>query len=235
MGTATTYTFTDVTAPHTISATYYTNYYTITPTTGANGSISPNTPFQVAEGTTQTVTFTPDTGYFIANVTVDGVEQGYLPNYSFGNLTGPHTIDVQFGWSGGRYEQSNENIYYQGTWTTLNKTFHSGLSYAYTSTSGSSATIKFEGTGIDYITNKDRQYGIVTVTLDDGTPTQVDLYSPTLNVFQSKVYSVSGLTYGVHTLVISCTHAKNAKSSNYYVGLDAVDITGSILNAHPVY
>ena len=72
-----------------------------------------------------------------------------------------------------------------------------------------------------------------TVTLDGGTPQTVDRYSPTLNVFQSKVYSVSGLANATHTLVISCPHAKNAKSSNYYVGLDAVDITGTLLDARP--
>ena len=71
------------------------------------------------------------------------------------------------------------------------------------------------------------------MTLDGGTPQRIDLYSSTLNVFQSKVYSVSGLAMGDHTLVIQSTHEKNANATQYWVGLDAVDITGTILNANP--
>ena len=42
-GAVGTYTFTNVTAAHTISATFVLNTYTITVTAGANGSITPAT------------------------------------------------------------------------------------------------------------------------------------------------------------------------------------------------
>ena len=41
VGAVTSYTFTDVTADHTIEATFAINTYTITASAGANGTISP--------------------------------------------------------------------------------------------------------------------------------------------------------------------------------------------------
>ncbi len=90
------YAFTNVTANHTITATFAINTFVITPTTGANGSITPSTPQTVNYGASQTFTITPNTGYHIADVGVDGISQGPIGLYTFANVTANHTITAAF-------------------------------------------------------------------------------------------------------------------------------------------
>ena len=47
-------------------------------------------------GASQTFSFTPDTGYHVADVMVDGTSVGAAPNYTFTNVTANHTIAVTF-------------------------------------------------------------------------------------------------------------------------------------------
>jgi hypothetical protein len=70
--------------------------FVITPTAGAHGTITPNTPQTVNYGGSATFTIAADTGYVIDDVTVDGVSQGALPSYTFSNVTGNHTIAATF-------------------------------------------------------------------------------------------------------------------------------------------
>ncbi len=96
VGTATTYPFSNVTANHTIAATFVLNTYTITPTAGANGTISPSSAVTVNSGASQTFTITPATGYQVASVTVDGSSVGTATSYPFSNVTANHTISATF-------------------------------------------------------------------------------------------------------------------------------------------
>ena len=91
------YTFSNVTsAGHTIAATFAATTYTITSSAGPNGSISPLGATTVPEGGSQTYTITPDIGYHIADVVVDGTSQGPIGSYTFSNVTAPHTISATF-------------------------------------------------------------------------------------------------------------------------------------------
>ena len=96
VGAVTTYTFTNVTANHTISATFAVIAYTITATAASNGTISPSGSVQVNSGANQTFTITPSTGYNVSSVTVDGVSVGAVNTYTFTNVTGNHTISATF-------------------------------------------------------------------------------------------------------------------------------------------
>ena len=93
-GAITSYTFSNVTATHTISATFAIDTYTITATAGSNGSISP-TNATVNYGGSQTFTISPNTGYY-ADVMVDGADQGAITSYTFNNVTATHTISATF-------------------------------------------------------------------------------------------------------------------------------------------
>ena len=95
-GVIATYTFTNVTAPHTISATFSQLSYNITATAGANGSITPGGVTSVNCGADQTFTITADACYQIADVIVDGVSQGAISSYSFTGVTATHTISATF-------------------------------------------------------------------------------------------------------------------------------------------
>ena len=71
-------------------------YYTINASTGINGDIDPKGDIDVLEGENITFDFTPDTGYLVDDVIVDGVCIGNLSSYTFNNVNSNHTIEVTF-------------------------------------------------------------------------------------------------------------------------------------------
>lgn len=70
--------------------------YTITPSAGAGGSITPGTVQTVNTGGSKAFTITPATGYHIADVKVDGDSVGAVTSYTFANVTASHTILAVF-------------------------------------------------------------------------------------------------------------------------------------------
>ena len=75
---------------------WYDSCYTIKATAGAGGSISPSGNVSVREGGDQTFTITPDKGYAVANVKIDGKSIGAVKSYTFENVSSPHTIEAIF-------------------------------------------------------------------------------------------------------------------------------------------
>ena len=72
------------------------SYYTIKAIAGTGGSISPSGSISVREGRDQTFTITPDKGYAVANVKIDGKSIGAVKSYTFENVSRTHTIEVIF-------------------------------------------------------------------------------------------------------------------------------------------
>ncbi|MCT4535239.1 hypothetical protein [Halodesulfovibrio sp.] len=71
--------------------------YTITPQTTAGGSISPSSPVDVASGGTQKFTFTPDSGYVVKEVQVDGSKvAGNVSSFDVTNVQKNATIKVVY-------------------------------------------------------------------------------------------------------------------------------------------
>ncbi len=70
--------------------------HTIVASAGSHGSISPNGSVSVAEHADRAFTITPDHGYVVADVLVDGVSVGAVTSYTFTNVTANHTIAVSF-------------------------------------------------------------------------------------------------------------------------------------------
>ena len=75
---------------------WYDSYYTIEAAAGAGGSISPSGNISVREGADQTFTITPDKGYAVANVKIDGESIGAVKSYTFENVSKAHAIEVIF-------------------------------------------------------------------------------------------------------------------------------------------
>jgi hypothetical protein len=97
VGTGAEYKFFNVNADHTVWAYFVKDSFTIAPSAGAHGNISPNWDQVVNRGTdSPTFTFSPNVGYHVADVLVDGVSVGVVPSYTFTNVQANHTIDVQF-------------------------------------------------------------------------------------------------------------------------------------------
>ncbi|MCB6500764.1 S-layer homology domain-containing protein [Colidextribacter sp. 210702-DFI.3.9] len=72
------------------------SYYTIKATAGTDGSISPSGDVSVRKGRDQTFAITPDKGYAVANVKIDGKSIGAVKSYTFENVRRTHTIEVIF-------------------------------------------------------------------------------------------------------------------------------------------
>ena len=70
--------------------------HTITATVNEGGTITPSGAVAVEEGSGKTFTITPDTGYHIADVTVNGESVGVMDSYTFTNVQSSQTIEVTF-------------------------------------------------------------------------------------------------------------------------------------------
>ena len=99
-GNTLTFSFTDAEGDATILLDHVRLFvsYTVTPSvTGGNGTISPNTPQTVNAGSNVTFNMTPNAGYRVSQVVVDGVRiDDPVLSYTFNNVTANHTINVSF-------------------------------------------------------------------------------------------------------------------------------------------
>ena len=93
---AASYSFNNVRATHTISVKFALKTFTITASAGPHGSISPPGATSVNDGSSQTFTITPASGYMVNDVTVDNASVGAVTTYTFTNVTATHTISVTF-------------------------------------------------------------------------------------------------------------------------------------------
>ena len=78
-----------------LSAGPETRRYTITVEAGPGGSVSPGTT-TVVEGEDISFTITPNDGYIIDHLVVDGIEVHALDRYSFLTVDSSHTLSVSF-------------------------------------------------------------------------------------------------------------------------------------------
>ncbi|HTK81148.1 MAG TPA: Ig-like domain-containing protein [Bacteroidota bacterium] len=96
VGTPPTYPFTNVTANHTISATFGVDTLTITASASANGSITPNGSIMRTAGSSQAFTIAPDPHYHVDSLLVDGVKTDSTTSYTFTNILTNHSIRAVF-------------------------------------------------------------------------------------------------------------------------------------------
>jgi type IV pilus assembly protein PilY1 len=91
------YTLTNITENHTITATFSRKTFTITASAAAGGSISPAGAVTVGYGDAPVFALTPNTGYSVDKVEVDGVYISMTGNsYAFPPVNADHSIKVLF-------------------------------------------------------------------------------------------------------------------------------------------
>lgn len=97
-GAIRTFTFNSVVSGHSISASFtaISVNYTITSSAGNGGSINPSGNVSVSSGWSQTFTITPSSGYQVASVYVDGINEGAVGSYTFSNVGSNHSISASF-------------------------------------------------------------------------------------------------------------------------------------------
>lgn len=71
-------------------------YHTINVTHNEGGTVDCDSTIEVENGSSKTITFTPNDGYVISNVIVDEVSQGAITSYTFSNVTFDHSIQAVF-------------------------------------------------------------------------------------------------------------------------------------------
>lgn len=92
VGAVGSYTFEGVTADHTISVTFAIDTYTIRAVSGGHGMLTPSGDVSVSHGGNQVFNITPDTGYYVLDVVVDGRSVGAVSSYTFTSVTEGHWI-----------------------------------------------------------------------------------------------------------------------------------------------
>ena len=79
-----------------VTATFNLKTYTITASAGTGGAISPAGGVSVQSGANQLFTITPNSGYLVSSVLVDGVSQGATASYAFSAVSANHSISATF-------------------------------------------------------------------------------------------------------------------------------------------
>ena len=91
------YTAANVNSNTTVQVAFIANTYTVTPSAGANGSVSPSTPQNVASGSSVTFTASPAAGYVVNQWIVNGsTAQTGGSSYTTSNVSGNTTVQVTF-------------------------------------------------------------------------------------------------------------------------------------------
>ncbi len=98
VGTASEYTLQDVREEHTIAATFRENQisYTVTATASDGGTITPKGDVKVKSGESIKFTMTPDKGYYLKYLEVDGIMIAAQEEYTFENVSSDHSIYARF-------------------------------------------------------------------------------------------------------------------------------------------
>lgn len=97
IGSLETYTFTNIHANHSIEVTFEEIvYHSIMAVAGPGGSVSPSGEVMVEDGQDAFFSITPDSGYFISSVVVDGSDYGVTWSYTFEKVDSDHSIEASF-------------------------------------------------------------------------------------------------------------------------------------------
>ena len=104
------------------------SHYTIKATAGAGGSISPNGNVSVREGSDRTFTITPDKGYAVSNVKIDGKSIGAVKSYTFENVRRNHTIEVSFARANEFIDVPSDSYFYKAVMWAVENGVTTGVS-----------------------------------------------------------------------------------------------------------
>jgi N-acetylmuramoyl-L-alanine amidase len=131
-----------------------------------------------------------------------------------------------------RYQQLDSHLFYSGTWAESTTASASGGTLYYADSPGASVVVNFEGVYLDWLAKTSPYYGRALVSLDGGTASEVDLYSPTA-LYQQRVYGTGPLSPGAHTLTVEWGGTRNPASAGYLVDVDAFSVLGSVRGVEP--
>ncbi|MDF2613931.1 MAG: hypothetical protein K0S71_1717 [Clostridia bacterium] len=112
---------------------------------------------------------------------------------------------------------------YNGTWDYYGYSGAYSNDNVWSSNVGDTATLHFTGSQAQIYGIKANNHGKANITVDGGTPVEVDLYSAFRDE-DSSIFDTGILTNGQHTIVIEVTGNKNDASSGEAIALDYAKI-----------
>ena len=125
-----------------------------------------------------------------------------------------------------RVDQTDSHLVWTGTWGTLTNASYFGGNTKSINAAGT-VTITFSGVSLGLITAKARAYGRISVSLDGGTATTVDLYNNS-TLYKQTVWSSGFVANATHTVKITWLGTKNSPATGTTINLDAVDVIGTL-------
>jgi hypothetical protein len=143
-------------------------------------------------------------------------------NDSGGNVQG--LIETQTATATTTVQDSSPNVSLD-SWHGVVDATASGGTYEVSGTQNATATFRFSGTSITWVTRKASDQGIAVVTINGASKGAIDLYSSST---QAQVHQTfSGLSSTAHTIVIKVTGSKNASSTGFNISIDAFTVGAS--------
>lgn len=119
-----------------------------------------------------------------------------------------------------RVQEGSPAIDYSSGWTPASNAQFSGAAVRFATVADSSATYTFSGRSVAWVSTVGAGRGIAEVSIDGGTPVQVDLYA-TSQTTRKIVFVRNGLTNDEHTITIRVTGDKHPDSVGRRVDIDA--------------
>jgi hypothetical protein len=205
VGAVTSYTFNSVTASHTIAASFAINTYTITASAGPHGTINPSGAVIVNQGADQAFNITPDSGYVVSGLVVDGTQLGALTTYTFTNVQSNHAITASFTSNSGNklvYTKGASQTIFAGTqseWITIQRQTSTGTPI--TSNSLTVSLIKSSSTG--RFTDPNTGNIITSITIRSGSSTASFCYMDTVTGTPTLTATASGYLPATTTFTIT--------------------------------
>ncbi len=215
---STTYTLSNITENHTVAVTFKQITYTVSVSVGAGGSANYSGNISVNYGGSLALTFTPNTGYEIDTLTIDGASVTTTSNYTLSNITSSHTVAVTFKQTilqhtvtvsvgeGGSCNYGGGVVVNNGESLTLTFTPHTGYEIDTLTVDGSLVTSSTSYTLSNITTNhtvavtfkavENRTY---TITYVSGTMNAYTITDNTITfntIAMDTVYSISGTLDG---------------------------------------
>ncbi|HXB03047.1 MAG TPA: carbohydrate-binding protein, partial [Opitutaceae bacterium] len=181
--------------------------FTITASAGSGGSISPSGGVVVNQGANKSFTITPNSGFNVSSVTVDGANQGAITSYTFSNVQANHTISAAF------QQQSTEGPF-GGTPAAIPGTVQAenydtgGQGVAYNVGSINGTDNGYRSDGVDLEVTSDTGGGV-----DLGWTFGGDWFKYTVNVATAGTYTVS-FRIAAPTAVTDGLHLSNSSGTN---------------------
>lgn len=132
----------------------------------------------------------------------------------------PKGIDVT------KYEDTHTNIIYYGEWAEYKKPYFSGGTSKFASGTGSSASLKFYGTGVRLYGLKSAGKGIANIYIDDVLVDKADCYAES-EQWSELLFEKIDLSNNVHTIKVEVSGTKSDNSVGYQVNIDYFQVLSS--------